>query len=348
MKNKILIAALLTTLLIVSGCRLILRQMKPNFFAGNDAFTAAQAVKSKVGASFRVRTIEITEDKFTMKIESPGNPRNIDEYTYVGLAAVGPKPLPFDPYDAKETDRMPFDEIDFSVIPQIVQSALDRARIEGGKVTEIMFYTKVGNKFGWDVQIKGTRESASVRADMKGNVVGADLSQTVRAADYKVLNETELNKASDAIKAKFGADAQIADLHIKEKQIGFTAKNPQNEKEVFTYVFGIDGLKKTAPTALPANMMRDSFSFNSINFADVISLSQRAKERLGMPNGEIDSINFLAMPVLIERPISSTMPNIKIKEFSSEMRWTISVRQGSDTGEVQYDAKLNEVSGVIK
>ena len=327
-----------------SGCRMIMHQMKPNFFTGNGAFVAAESVKSKIGKPFRVRTIEITEDKFKMTVESPDNPRNVDEYTYIGIKAAGPNPLPFSPYDAKETDRMPIDEIDFTVVPQIVENALEKAQIEGGKVTEIMFYTRVGSKFGWDVQIKGTRESASVRTDLKGNVVGSNLSQTARAADYRVINETELNKASDAIKAKFGANAQISDLLIDEQHIGFTAKNPSNPQEVYKYSFGFDGLTRpTSMIALPESMLRDGISFNEINLAEVVNLSRRAKEKLGMPNGEINSVSFYATPVLIDKPVSDRLPGVTMKSMTMQMRWSVDIKQGADKGQVQYDTRLNEI-----
>ncbi len=345
MNSKILIAALLSTLLTASGCRLILQQMKPNFFAGNGAFTAAQAVRNKVGSSFKVRRIEITEEKFTMSIESPANPRNIDEYTYIGVAAVGPKPLPFDPYDAREVQKMPLDEIDFTVIPQVAQNALEKAQIEGGKIKEITFFTKVGEKFGWDVNVQGTRESAWVSADMKGNIVGTNLSQTARAADYKVIGEAELTKASDAIRAKFGADAQLADLHINERSVSFKAKNPNNSQEVYSYTFGIDGLKKANPVALPPSIMSDyaTFKFAQMNLADVVALSRRAKEKLGMPNGEIKSIDFTSFPTAIDKPVSDRLPGVTMKAVSFEPRWTVEVRDGTDEGRVQYDAKLNEI-----
>ncbi len=345
MKNKILIIAMLTILSTASGCRMIMRQMKPNFYAGNGAYTAAQAVKSKVGVSFKVRKIEITEDKLTMEIESPGNPRNTDQYTYIGVAAIGPNPLPFNPYDAKEVQKMSFDEIDFTVIPQVVEAALEKAQIEGGKVKEIMFFTRAGEKFGWDVNVQGTRESGWVSTDLKGNVVGANLSQTARAADYRVINEAELNKASDAIKAKFGADAKISDLRIDQQHISFNAKNPQNLQEVYGYTFGMDGLKRPASIALPTSMMseKETFAFNEINLADVVNLSRRAKEKLGMSNGEINSISFHSMLVLVEKPVSKQMPGVMMKAVSWELRWSVEVKQGADSGRVQFDAQLNEI-----
>ncbi len=348
MKNKILIAALLMLLSSVSGCRMALKLLKPDFFEGNGAYKAAQAVKNKVGAPFRVRTVEITEDTFKMTVEAPGNPRNIDEYNYVGVAAVGPNPLHFDSYDAKETDRLPFDEIDFTVVPQIIKNALEKIQVEGGKVTKIEFYTKVGNKFGWDVKVQGTRESASARADMQGNIVSTNLSQTSQAADYKVLNETELSKATEAIKEKLGVDVQISDLYINQTQIRFKAKNPQNDQEASDYIFGIDGLKHSSTPVFSTIMMKETVAFSEIKLADILILIQKAKEKLQLPNGEINSVTFQSMPVLVDKQVSPSLPKVTMKQVEFELRWTVSVKDGSGEKNVHLDKQLNEVPDIQK
>ena len=331
MKNKILSIALLILLSTTFGCRLMMKQLQVDFFKGNAAQKAAQAVKSKVGFSFKVQEVEITENSFKMKIETPGNAQNIDEYTSLGYYVSEPKPVQLNG-NTRTLDKLPFEEIDFTVVPQIIKNALEKTQIEGGAVTKITFMTYVGNKFGWDVQIQGTRESASARADMAGNIVSVNLSQTNRAANYKVLNEDELNKAADAIRAKFGENTRFEEITIRENSIGLKVINPENPQKVESYSFGIDGLKKSPMISLPASALNEAFDFNTINLMDALNLAPKAKARLDLPNGQISLIT-------VERRRSFTKA-----EETAQIIWTISVNQGANSRIVSYDSKLNEIS----
>ncbi len=329
--NKIFTVALFALLLIVSGCRMILRQMKPDFFKGNSAFTAALAVKSKVGFPFKVQQVEINENTFTMKIETPGNSQNIDEYTYIGYFVSDPKPIQLNG-NTRTLDRLPFEEIDFTVVPQIVKNALDKTQIEGGKVTKLTFMTYAGNKFGWDVDIQGTRETASARANLKGEIISVNLSQTNCAANYKVLNEAELANAAASIKAQFGENARFEQIAIREKAIDLKVLNSENPKKTDLYSFGISGWRKSPLPPMPANPIFEPFPLVSINLTDALVLALKAKQRLDLPNGQISFIS-----------IEQRRAFAKADEIP-QLIWTVSVTRGTNSETVSYDTQLNEVS----
>ena len=322
--KKLQTALLLLIILNVSGCRMLLHQPKPDFFAGNSAETAAQAVKSRVGSSFRVQEIDITDETFTMKIESPANPQNIDEYRYIGVAAIGPKAIKFDAYTAKTRERIPIEDIDFTVVPQIARKALEKMQIEKGEVTRMTLGGDVGKNIRWRIEIQGVRENAAAWADMAGNITGTDLSQTSRGADYKVLSEAELNKAAAAINAGLGENARFSDIIIRENSVELKVINSENSKMVDLYNFGIDGLKKTPMPLIPANSIFKPFSLNEINLPDAANLAPKAKQRLDMPGGQLS--------------------NISINKDDSGIIWRISVNQGANSGMVSYDAGLIEIS----
>ncbi|CAN5344106.1 hypothetical protein BH10ACI1_BH10ACI1_09660 [soil metagenome] len=311
------------------GCRTVLRQFQSDFLSGNSAQTAAQAVKSKIGSSFKVQEVEITANEFKMKVEDPNNPQNIDEYTYLGFFVSDPQPVQRDAM-TKSRDKLPFDQIDFTLIPQIVQKALDKTQIEGGKVKRMTLQAHDGQTLRWFVEIQGTRESASAFADIAGNITSTDMSQTSKAANYKILSETELNKAANAIKTKFGETAQFQKLTISETSVGVEVINPQNSKVVDAYTYGIDGLKKSVLPQLPANTMNEPFSFNTINLTDAVGLAQKAKERLSMPNGQVFSIAIEQQRDFVEN--------------KSQRTWAVWIKQGVSQGTVKYDSKLNEIS----
>lgn len=324
MKNKNLSIALLILLVATLGCRLMMKQAQTNFFEKDAAQKAANAVKIKVGFQFKVQEVEITENTFKMKIQSPGDARNIDEYTYLGFFVAPPQPVRRDAMtDARA--KIPFDEIDFTVVPQIAKTALDKTQIEGGAVTKLTFMTYNGNKFGWDVEIRGTRESASARANIAGEIISINLSQTNRAANYKILDEAELNKAADAIKAEFGENAHFEEIGIRESYLSLKVINPENPKKVDVYWLGITGLKKSPlPPLLPASLIFQPFPISSVNLADVVGLVQKARQRLDLPNGQLKYVSF--------------------NKESSGAVWRVSIEQGANGGIVSYDEKLNEIS----
>lgn len=343
MKNNNLKIVLLILFSMTLGCRMLMKQAQTKFFDQDAAQKAAQAVKSKVGFPFKVQEVEITPETFKMKIEAPGDTRNIDEYTYLGFVVAGPQPVQRDAM-TNSREKMPFDEIDFTVVPQIVKNALDKTQIEGGAVKRITLGAQDGRKFRWWVEIQGTRETASAWADLTGNITSTDLSQTSRAADYKVLNETELNKAVAAFRTKFGDDAQIAGIRIDEKSIGFKVINRENPKNIDSYNFGIDGLKKSTLPTFSANFIEKAFSFKDVNLLDAINLLQKTKERLEMPDGQLSYITLENLPsiVLVTKSINS-IP-YKVGETTSQIAWSVNIKRGTTTGFVNYDTKLNELS----
>ncbi len=331
MKNKNFSIVLLILLSTTLGCRLItnlmIKQSQNDFFEGDSAQKAANAVKSKVGFPCKVQEVEITENSFKMKIEAPGNSQNVDEYTYLGSFVAGPEPVQLNGF-TRTLDKLPFDEIDFAVIPQIVKNALEKMQIEDGVVTKMRFgTTHFENKFGWDVQIQGTRESASAQADITGNIVSVNLSQTNRAANYKVLNETELTKATDAIKAKFGENAQVDKISIRGNSISLKVINPENSKMYDAYEFGVSGLQKSPPPPLPADIAVKQFAFNRVNLLDAVNLAQKTKEKLAMTDGQVSYITI------------GYGNNPEIRE-SNQLIWTVAIEKGINSGYVEYDDKL--------
>jgi hypothetical protein len=331
MKNKNLTFALLILLTATLGCRLMMNQLKTDFFKADRAQKAANAVKDKVGFKFKVQEVEITENTFKMKIENPGNPQNIDEYTYLGCFVSDAKPVQLNG-NTRTLDKLPFDEIDFSVVPQIIKNALEKTQIEGGKVTKLTFMTYVGNKFGWDVDIQGTRETASARANLKGEIVSVNLSQTNRAANYKILDEAELKKAADAIKAKFGENARFEQIAIREGKIDLKVLISESATKTDLYSFGISGWIKSPLPPMPANPIFEPFQLVSINLTDAVVLASKAEQRLDLPNGQI---NFIS----IEQRRAFTKA-----DENPQLIWTVSVNQGANGGSVSYDAKLTEIS----
>jgi hypothetical protein len=162
--------------------------------------------------------------------------------------------------DNAEKSSFPFDEIDFSKVSQFCTEALDRADIEGGQIYRLTFQRgfaltdeglgALGNA-RWHIEIHGARENVTATADPKGNLLGVDLSRTSKAADYKLLNETELRKAQEMVEKNIGADIEIIDIVFYEQSFGFKVPNKENPKVSDDYKYDINGLSRTGVMKMP-------------------------------------------------------------------------------------------------
>lgn len=168
----------LMLVLLALGCKFLGRQLKANYFESDAAQVAAEAFKGKIGKPFRVFEIEITPEGITLQSQDPNNPRNLDLYKYAAGFVIGPTPVQVSApqHGNLEQTTFPFDEINFAAVPNIVQESVSKAGIEGGRVTKMtidrafVMEKTIGNlgNARWLIEIEGTRESATARADPKG------------------------------------------------------------------------------------------------------------------------------------------------------------------------------------
>src|SRR4030095_16719796 len=129
------VLALLLIIFVVLGCSSIknLVPKKGQYYEGDSAQKAAQAIKDKIGKPFKVVEVFIDEDEFRVHAQDPNKPRNVDEYKYVAGFVSGPTPVQLGGMiDDAEKSSFPFDDIDFTAVPKFCKAALDRAGIEGG------------------------------------------------------------------------------------------------------------------------------------------------------------------------------------------------------------------------
>src|SRR6185295_8302692 len=140
-------------------------------------------------------------------------------------------------------------DIDLTATARVATTALERAKIEGGKVKKMTIeralsiatgMTKSGN-VRWTIEIEGTRENASAVADGKGNILGLDLSQTARAAQFSTYSADTLREAAPRIKEAFGGKVKLLEMTIYDKYLWFQAKSPK-DGEITQYKYDINGV----------------------------------------------------------------------------------------------------------
>lgn len=206
MKNLFTNCLILVMLMCIGlGCKTIGRLGKSNYFEGDSAKIAADAVKEKIGKPFNVTEVFIDDNEFRVQAQDPDNPKNLDEYKYLGGFVTGPNPVKLDGMNENlAKSSFPFDQINFAAVPELAREAVEKAGIEDGKIYRMTFQRgfamtetgmgSLGNAY-WKIEIRGTRENVSATADPNGKLLGVDLSQTLQAKNFRLLSFQELQKA---------------------------------------------------------------------------------------------------------------------------------------------------------
>ena len=342
--NRSGVIALSFLIFAVLGCG-GLKNMLPKegqYFEGDAAQTAAKAIKDEIGKPFKVVEIFVDNNEFRVQAQDPNNPRNVDEYKYVAGFVTGPKPVQLGGMvDNAEKSSFPFDDIDFSKVSQFCKEALERADIEGGQIYRLTFQRgfaltdegagALGNA-RWHIEIHGARENVTATADPKGNLLGVDLSRTSKAADFKLLTETELQKAQEMVKKNIGANAEIIEMVYYDKYFMFKVPNAENPKVSDDYKYDINGISRSGFVKMPTMRLSGSenYSINDVDFANAARFFEKAKARVGMPNASLGSLSV--------RRNSSHFDN---KGFRTQ--WHVSLKSGVNEASVDYDNDGNEI-----
>ena len=126
------------------GCKLSsLTGHRMNLFEGTNAQDGATKLKEKIGVEFiKLTGIEIHEDRMEMWVQAPNSEKNVDKYVFSDGTLTGPERL--DPIalgnNQDSTYKMRiFDlsEVNLAAIADVCRKAVERAKIEQGKVDSI-------------------------------------------------------------------------------------------------------------------------------------------------------------------------------------------------------------------
>ncbi|HEY6189361.1 MAG TPA: hypothetical protein VIW80_17040 [Pyrinomonadaceae bacterium] len=352
--NTSRLTTLLAILLIACfllACSLTKMLSQSNMFEGTAAQDAAAAFKKKIGGPIKALSLELEKDGATLRAQDPNNRQHVDEYKYVRGLVTGPNPVQLNALERNlESTLFDLDTVNLAATPDLAKAAVSRTNLEGGKVTKMVIERNLGMINGslvkggepqWTVSVEGTRESASVLADVKGEVKGVDLSQTARAASVNFYEGTTMQDAVPKIKEGFGGTVKVLELIIYDKYVWFKAQDPKKPDEFNQYKYDINGLTRSGALGDTQMMMTLGpgseklkpedflFDLNEIDFSKTSELGATALDTLQINNGHIALMK-------ISR---GTWAEIRTDR---EIKWEVSVsgaRQKS--GYVVFDAKGN-------
>ncbi len=343
MKNLFL-NSLLVALLVCPGLACEPLDLIPDgtdYLEADNAKTAAAAIRKKIGKPFNVAEVFMNIDEFTVQAQDPDNQKNVNEYKYDGGVVNGPNPAKYD-YQRMKLEEIvfPFDEINFAAVPEIARKAVEKAGIEGGKVSLMVFQrglliTSIGPGFwdeaSWHIGIKGTRETAWAKTDPKGNLLGINLSQSSQAKGYQMITVKELQKTQNYLQNALEADAPIEEILIYDKSLNCHVTNLQDPITRYKYQFSIEGFRKSRFTDTPMDIsLREKFSLSDIKLPDAVAFVGKAKKRVNLPGATLVRISIRR-----EKSI--------LGGKDSRITWVVSFEKGVNYGVVFYDNEGNEL-----
>ncbi len=291
MKNLIIICTVSLLLCLCSACgRLDLISGETSYFDADEAQKAAAAIREEIGKPFNVTEIYIEEGKFRVHAQDPDNPKNLDEYKYLGGFVTGPNPVKLDGMNENlEKSGFPFDKINFAAIPELAAQAIEKSGIEGARIYRMTFQRgfaisetgmgSLGSAY-WKIEITGTRENVTATADPQGKLLGVDLSQTSQARDFRLLTKENLQKAQDAIKDAIDENSKVSEITLDDKTLRCKIINLENPEVRDLYLYGINGIdQKTLSRILTMEISQFSstFSLSDVNLADCSRFSQKSQ-----------------------------------------------------------------------
>jgi hypothetical protein len=352
---------------VLVACNLSKMMSKASMFEGTEAQDAAAAFKKKIGGPIKALSVKIDKDAMTLQAQDPRNPQHVDEYKYSRGLVIGPSPVELNSMD-RNLDKTLFDldELNLAATPALAKAAVERTRLEGGKVTkmEIERVLNLGSVFegsaselsksgrvAWRVTVDGPREHASVVANTKGDITGVDLSQTAQAAKANYYEGDAMSGAVTQIKEAFGGRVKLLELVIYDKYVWFQAQDPQKPEEFNQYKCDISGVSRAR--ALSKLDLRSSvgldnkvedalFDLDEVNFGKTADLAKATLDKLQIDGGTVRLMK-------VSRELSAAMPksvpsNIIPREPNErDVKWEIHVTGArAKSGYVIYDSQGNQ------
>ena len=314
-------------LLIVGAFVLAASEMArvANLFEGGETIPqAVAAVRERIGAThIKVLDILIDPDGLSIKAQTPGNPRHVDEWRlslrHFGLfdlqGVSGPKPVASDLIDSDfEANLFDLDSVDFGASARLMQAAMKRAGLEDPPAIrgmEIKRQTFIvprpsSGDVRWAVSVDSGRESARVYANVHGEIVGADVSETNQAQNFNALKQPDSAvMAAAALRATLGSGPVLTRVTISATSIGFATTSPDA-----SYLKSLTGgsLKANAVYSWDYNGLRPSvgsvdtsalsghppapFGIDEADWRILPRLIAAARESFGVPQAELADIQL--------------------------------------------------------
>lgn len=273
-----------------------------------EAVRALDALAAEAGGSLRLYALELSDRRLTIEI---GDKRKtaLDEWQIGRVkrlffefeTTVGPRPVRaaglVGDIEGAFFDRS---EIALEKVADVAANAIAYARldeeahvqsIEIAREVEILPEPAYG-AIRWSIYVTSGRESAIVRADAAGNIIGADLANTNRARNMDLLGDGDWphREARDALFAVFGNERRLRDLTVHPRAISVTADHAATPGRKEDYNWTISGVTRSpllSPLVHGASE-DELFSLKDVDFAALARIRAIARTAWGHESAKLD------------------------------------------------------------
>ncbi|MER2536109.1 MAG: hypothetical protein ABTQ31_13200 [Rhizobiaceae bacterium] len=270
---------------------------------------ALDAFADHVGGPPRTSMVLIDPRIITVLTQNPTRPDGTDEWTisrfnYLFLdqdTISGPAPHLAEGAVPQALDSF-FDigEVRLEDLRKITDSAKDFARLEDpAQVTSIRIARsvtlpqRVYGPVQWRISLASSRENATVIIDAAGNILGGDLSGTIRAQRLDILARDDWPAAfaQEALIRAIGDGPLVHSLSIAAKSVTARAELPPNHNLLRDFTWSYSGLAQSRdipnPLAAGVPAERMPFSLNEIDLAGLARVKAAALAALAPATGAI-------------------------------------------------------------
>ncbi len=303
-----------------------------------EAVRALDAIAAEAGGSLRLYALELSDGRLTVEI---GGKRKteLDEWQIGRVkrlffefeTTVGPRPVRaaglVGDIEGGFFDRS---EIALDKVADVAANAIAYARldeeahvqsIEIARAVEILPEPAYG-PIRWSIYVTSGRESAIVRADAAGNIIGADLANTNRARNMDLLGDGDWphREARDALFAVFGDERRLRDLTVRPRAISVTADHAATPGRKEDYNWTISGVTRS-PLLSPlmhGASEDELFSLKEVDFTALARIRAIARTAWGHESAKLEYMTLRRVSETPGRP---------------ELRWIVTFTElGDDAG----------------
>lgn len=303
-------------------------------YLGQDG-AAAKAVREilqEADNSNQVLGIEITAGKVLLLTRNNRGNRTVDRWSHGERGALlsllspvsGPEQVAESPLVRNLSEGV-FDPsgVGLDRLDEIVRAAVDYAVMEqSAAVEKVTIRRRISivprpayGDVRWTIQIKSPRESASVTGDATGQIIGADLSDTVRGQSLDMRRDDwPLAIAAKRLAPHLGAGKTVWQVYFYRSSLQVHADHPIKRSLQRTYTWKLDRVTRglvDGPSKwriLEKNSARHSpelgpeapwvlrgqslpFDFKEVEFEALPALKAKTKTLLDLPDGVVTGIS---------------------------------------------------------
>lgn len=298
--------------------------------------TAGEAVRAigvlmkEIGRRPRLLSIRITGEQINIQAEGKTRPSDVDEWR---VGHVKRFFLDFEVTGGPFPVRSPglvsdvvsgyftLDAIALDRTAEIASAAIRHARLEeAASVQTIEIQRQVSilpqpryGEIHWNVYLTSGRESATVRFDAAGNIVGADLSNTNRARNMNLITSDEWPKAEALadLTAAIGTGARVRDVTIYPRSLSLKVDHATLPGQIQGYGWTVSGVTRDPilTPLFPGRSDAERFSLSEVDLTPLATIRAKAIEAWANANS---NLNYMMLRRSLDDP------------KGPELRWVVS------------------------